>query len=543
MQQIVEEERQGRLTLAGSFRRLVRFARLLSETGSERKSKWPEWCALITYTSVVAIAVPFHESWMDEAQAWQLARSLSLRQLFGTYLRYEGSPGLWHFLLWLMNRLHIPYAGMCWLSAGLGVAATALLLFRSPLPRYLKLSLPFTFFLLYQYAVVGRNYALAPLLLYLAAIAWKKNPVALAVVLGLLANVSLHAAVISGGLAAVYAIELIRNRQQDDVQERRYLFIAVGLLVVFYAFAVWSAWPPADLDLSVMRGKDRNFWTSTIGSICWAVCEPSLLSLVFWGVIGLWFAARRKLLYLLPVLFFAIFSGAVYFNWWHAGLTIPLLISILWITWPGAWEGPFEFDWSARIALAVVIATHIAWSGYALVYDHFHAYSPDPAAARFLRPYVYHGDKIVVTYSKVNPTWGGKAFPAIGILPYFDHNIFANLPYPFWWWSRYDTSTAQFAVLLPAHPRIVIVDIADKHPYSPERLDTPEYRLLIKNDYRYRTSFCGSLPLMFQLGATVCHVIFEYSPSGDSSGRQAGNTVVLQAAGRPKNQTEDPLGR
>jgi hypothetical protein len=122
------------------------------------RSRWPEWCALSVYAALVAMAIPYHEPWADEAQAWQLARSLSLASLFKTYIRYEGSPGLWYFLLWAMNRVHIDYAGLHWICGGIAVGATALLVLKSPFPRYLKLALPFTYFLLFQYAVVARSY-------------------------------------------------------------------------------------------------------------------------------------------------------------------------------------------------------------------------------------------------------------------------------------------------------------------------------------------------------------------------------------------------
>jgi hypothetical protein len=170
-------------------------------------SHWPEWMTLALYAIVVACAIPYHEPWADEAQAWQIARSLSLTDLFLKYVRYEGSPGLWHFLLWILNRVHVSYSGMHWVAGAIAVAGVSILVLRSPFPRYLKLSLPFTYFLLFQYAVVARSYVLVPLMLFMIASRWKKSPVGIALLLGLLANVALHATVISGGLAIVYAME------------------------------------------------------------------------------------------------------------------------------------------------------------------------------------------------------------------------------------------------------------------------------------------------------------------------------------------------
>jgi hypothetical protein len=210
------------------------------------RSRWPEWCALSAYSALVAFAIPFHKPFADEAQGWQLARSLSLASLFKTSIRYEGAPGLWHFLLWILIRAHVSYTGLHWICGAIAVAATALLLFKSPFPLYLKLTFPFTVFLVYQYAVVARNYVLAPILLYAIALCWKRSPLILALLLGLLANVALHASVISGGLAIVYLVEQLRHGDAKNLRRLRQLLLGAGILLALWAFAIWTAWPPRD---------------------------------------------------------------------------------------------------------------------------------------------------------------------------------------------------------------------------------------------------------------------------------------------------------
>src|ERR1700683_4163321 len=123
----------------GDSTRPPRFVRVTGDSRGMTRSRWPEWGALFLYAALVAFAIPYHEPWVDEAQAWQLARSLSLTSLFKTYIRYEGSPGLWHFLLWMMIRIHVSYAGLHWICGAIATASVGLLLFRSPFPRYLKL--------------------------------------------------------------------------------------------------------------------------------------------------------------------------------------------------------------------------------------------------------------------------------------------------------------------------------------------------------------------------------------------------------------------
>jgi hypothetical protein len=237
----------------------------------------------------------------------------------------------------MMIRIHISYAGLHWICGAIATAAVWLLLFRSPFPRYLKLSLPFTYFLLFQYAIVARNYVLAPLLLFLAAMAWKKSPFRLALALGLLANVSLHAAVISGGLAAFMPSSSF-GTERTNLSTSGANFCFALLLLVFYAFAIWTAWPPRDLILSSVRGQSSVYFLRGVFSLVWPTCQPWIVSIPFWTALMLWFHARHKLYFLLPVLFFAAFSGEVSVAWWHAGLVIPLLICLLWITWHRAWN-------------------------------------------------------------------------------------------------------------------------------------------------------------------------------------------------------------
>ena len=128
-----------------------------SRLGRAWGSKLPEWLTLFAYAAFLAYQIPRHEPWADEAQAWQLARSVPVSQLFSHYLRYEGSPGLWHLLLAGLSKVHISYAGMHWFAGAIAIAGVALLIFLAPFPLTIRLTLPFTFYLAFQYAVVARS--------------------------------------------------------------------------------------------------------------------------------------------------------------------------------------------------------------------------------------------------------------------------------------------------------------------------------------------------------------------------------------------------
>lgn len=478
-------------------------------------SYWPEWAAMFLYASLVALAIPYHEPFVDEAQAWQLARTLSLHDLFAKYLGYEGAPGLWHFFLWILSRAHVSYTGLHWICGAIAVTATSLFVFRSPFPRYLKLTLPFTYFLLFHYAVVARNYVLAPLLMYAIAIYWKKSPVIIALLLGLLANVALHAAVLSGGLAIVYVFARIRDKNSGKASPAR-LLLATLILLAFYAFTIWTAFPPHDLSISRAEGGSHSFFLFAAASLFRACCRPWQLGILFWIAVTLCFAARRNLLCLVPVLFFAVFSGVVCANFWHCGLLVPLVICLFWITWPSSGTSSSRYELAGRGALLVLAVTHILWAGYAITYDHFHAYSPDRAAANFLKPYVRNGATIGVTYfsdpkKEFFPNDpDDMAYTSVGILPYFDHNIYLNVGNSFWWWTANSPAEQRFMELLPSRPTIVLVEVVRATPV-PIDLNNAKARLLAGDGYKLTNTFCGTMPQELQLKMMTCHLIYQLS--------------------------------
>jgi hypothetical protein len=485
-------------------------SRILTLDGlrGEFRSRWPEWTAISVFATVVAFAIPFHEPWADEAEHWQLVRSFPLRELFQTYIRYEGTPGLWHFLLWIMIRARIGYTGLHWFCGAVAVISASLLIFNSPFPRYLKLTVPFTFFLLFQYAVVARSYVLVPLILFIIASWWKKNPWIIAVALGLLANCAIHAAVISGGLAIVWIVEHLRQRG-PNAPARRKLLLCVLIVLSFYAFAIWTAWPPGDLAyMSIVRQNTPKFFVAALVPLVLPICQPLILFIPFWIAIVLLLCVSRSTLYLLPVLIFAAFCGVICGSFWHWGLIVPLLLCLLWITWPSPGSIVSLYEITGRLALVYMVSVQIIWSVYAIGFDHNNAYSPDLAAALFLKPQVEKGARIAVTYLNEPPI---HVAGATGILPYFERNVFVNQPYPFYWCSYKNPSESLFNAVLPSHPEIVIAEAQQARLIESADLLTPKAKLLVKSGYRVTNVFCGTLPFRLQKSFTNCHVIFEYT--------------------------------
>ena len=172
-----------------------------------------------------------------------------------------------------------------------------------------------------------------------------------------------------------------------------------------------------------------------------------------------------------------------------------------------------RYEIMGRSAMVVMVGTQILWSVYVLAYDHSRAYSPDLAASKFLQTLVRENAKIAVT--SMNEPWI-HSYEAVGILPYFDHNIYMNLPNAFWSWSSNDPTEKQFAAALDSQPRIVLVEIRPAQPESIE-LEPSKLQVLTQAGYKLTNVFCGAKPERLQRGETNCHLIFQHFASSQGS--------------------------
>lgn len=215
---------------------------------------WLEATVLVLFCAVLAAVIPHHEPWSDEAQAWLIARDCSLGHIFFHQLHYEGSPGLWHLLLWAATRLHLPYGSLQYISGSLVALGMYVFLRYAPLPLLVRVLVPFTFYFQYQYAVISRSYALFPLSVFLLCTLYtrrKAHPFWFAFVAGLTANESMHGWLFAVGISLAYAIELWRRSKKDEARstlpKARQFWGSACLLCGLLLFAVYTAIPAPDL--------------------------------------------------------------------------------------------------------------------------------------------------------------------------------------------------------------------------------------------------------------------------------------------------------
>lgn len=523
-----------------------------------RRWGWLETAVLLGYAAVVAVGILWHEPWADEAQAWLMARDLGWWKMMAHAVRYEGSPGLWHTILWVLARFGVSYAGMHWVSGAIAVAGVVVLLRDSPFPWPLRILLPFGFWLAYQDAVIARSYVVFAALAFPAAamlrgmMRGETRPtrgrlLGLAVLLGLMANLSIYGMVASAGFA-VAALGAMRKDKRAATR------LPALVLCAFWIFAVATAFPPSDVNFAAGNNFERSrekieakfgdqqaklelartpqsdvrpgeltpkpprvtHWTAAQAS--WHKVARVLSLLTYPVATNRWLALALCALVvveairlragpgqmgwmgLLPWALMILVFTQVYLAARQAGMLWTALLAALWLTWPARPERTRAGVWLHRaLVLALLLAAidQAWWTAHAVWGDMHGPYSGDVAMAHFLRAQP-KGARIAGFY-----------YYSVGAEPWFDHPIFRNQATSYWIWSRKVRIDQQAPATIATRPDVLVlgqmrwglrdgnIDAdwmpADAEQAADDRL-SDEYRIIPYAEargYRITHRFCG----------------------------------------------------
>ena len=381
------------------------------------------------FTTMVLVIVYHHKPWADEAQAWLIARDNSLFEMLFQRLHYEGTPGLWHLLLWPLARSGAPYWTMSYLSALLASVSAGLVLLFAPFPVWLRVLFVFGYYPAYQYAVVARSYSLNLLLIILAAIVYStqgSKPLRYCLILAALANTNAFGFLVAGVLFAEFALMAWRSRWAFT---KRFAIPAV-IFVIASLLAVAQAAPARDVlipgyDSMIPRSVKATAIAQTVRafvevgspfSIKWMM--PLVLSAGILAV-GLGLAAKAKKLTLTILLCGAplAFQALKYASPWHAGLIYLSWVFGVWISWPALNKLSARYRRDVVLTIAFVFALHGYGALAAWRLDLSRPYSAGPQAAMFLKNYFAGNPNLKLACA---------GFEAFAVQPYFGQNVCAN---------------------------------------------------------------------------------------------------------------------
>lgn len=426
---------------------------------------------LTAYCAILAVTAYHHEPWFDEAQAWLLARDASLPDLLLKYLHREGTPGLWHLLLMAPAKLGFPYWTMHLLAALFSIAAAAMILWLSPFPPAIRIAIPFTYFLLYQYAVVARSYALIAPLLF--AIAWfipkaQSKPWILIVLLIALANVSIHGTLAAVGILLAYLIDVWKSPERSEAPLSRQFLIWCGVFPLVLATVAFEVWPASNNPFSrdvvhnmTQASQFRAHLDQGLYQITEAFSFKLRIALVPLALCLFWMTRNRTALYfLLPAGLVLAFSSVAYASPWHAGILFLLWLFAMWIA---NRRNPGTLPLYVWLAWTIVLGAHIYWATRASVLDIDAPYSGSKALAVNIAPDVAAGKRIA-----------GKGYYLIAAQPYFRNNILMNYygghSPAFWYPTRANELADSLASLASQHPDLIIISLRNVEPSKHDQL-------------------------------------------------------------------------
>ena len=528
---------------------------------------------LAIYISILAWAIPHHQASGDEAQAWLIARDSSLRELLLRRLHYEGAPPLWHLILWVAARLHMPYAVIDWLGGAFAVSGVFVLLRYAPFPCLFRWLLPFTFFLQYQYAVIARPYTLAPLLLFALCILFtseQPRPILFALVAGLLVNLCFQSAIVACVFALMYFRDLIRLHQPaSEKGSAQALAPAIGIFLLLSIFAAGVAFPAPDagmagttrrfmahpsalllklipeetlpasappLDPPADNGEELAGTTQLPGIVrvaataivfganaaCFPIARPNLLAVSFLASISLWLWSRRSLQLALPFCIAILLSTQVVIFDHHTGIFLLALVAAVWISLklePARATSEAPSPWIAPLFTAVtliVVVLQIGWSIHCIRAEASTSYDPGQATEAFLIKN-FPGKRLA-----------GFSFESVSTQAYASHNLFFNWPESYWLWSVPVSVDRRRSETLAEHPDVVVVGDfltrgeavanqwfpivrAGRHPYAPMLVFWQQ------NGYRITHRFCGDKFMRSGVTDSFCEVVLEPTAGNLSS--------------------------
>ena len=150
-----------------------------------------------------------HEPWADEAQSWIIARDASCFEIIWNIARYEGSFPLWHLTLKTFINFGLEYEYLFIVPIIISAIGLVVFLKKVEAPKYVKVLLPFTYYVFYQYTIIARSYCYLLLAFSLLLITYKKRlekPFRYILSLIFMSLISMHGMIIAMMLVIMFGI-------------------------------------------------------------------------------------------------------------------------------------------------------------------------------------------------------------------------------------------------------------------------------------------------------------------------------------------------
>jgi hypothetical protein len=188
---------------------------------------------------ISCIGIVFHELWMDESHHFLLGRdSTSFLDVFNK-TRYDGHPILWNYLIHLLTKFTINPFYMQILHICVSSFTVYIFLKKAPFQLWFKIGFTFSYFMLYEYTVISRNYNLGVLFLFLSCIFYQKRKEKFTIFcffLGLCCNTHSIFTIVASTLLFSVFLEQIAHHKTKVFRKywKGYLIFIIAISLAYY---------------------------------------------------------------------------------------------------------------------------------------------------------------------------------------------------------------------------------------------------------------------------------------------------------------------
>ncbi len=447
-----------------------------------------EWVVFIIFLVLLCVVNFFHEPWFDEAQAWQIARCASLKDILFEIPHYEGHPALWHLMLFLPAKLGFSYELTLKAFSIVAIGLSGwLLIFKSPFPKIVKFLLPFHYFVFYQNGVISRPYGYMTLALILMAVAFSgrnDKPLKFVASMILLCMLSGFGIVLAGGIAIAWVLEICIEKEwrffQTNFWKDRRILILIILLVIATILILQIL--PKSNTFAMSIQASNPIWVCLLYSFFAMIPDSTLVNvlecegmpkysifdtrqfiiaiiigLVFLILITLYSTKRNFFYFFIPYVLYSVFTSLIYFSAHHLCIIVAFLIFWFWIA---SLDDKRGFTFLKRfqqlkissqdkekirlfgiIIFLLPVLIPVVWTIVASVHEIKYDYFNSKGIASFIKQHGLENASFIVEwgevidedwteeeyFEKINAFGLDVSINPVSVMPYFDHNFCVNL--------------------------------------------------------------------------------------------------------------------
>lgn len=453
-----------------------------------KKSNLIGWGIIILYAALYIVTTIFHEPWFDEAQAWEIAKCGSYRDLLFLIPHGEGHPPLWSLILSIPAKTGVPYElGLKAVAFIFSIATAYLIIFKSPFPKWIRCTLPFTYFFFYQYGIISRTYCVVMFLICLLAVSFKnkdEHPYRYVGLLALLCSSSAYGIVIAGGISICWLVDIWLDNKDvvarngikvlfDDKRIKALIALLMVAILLILEILPYESTVAANSSRYEYLGKKfaymfftmqgDAFMSSTFPEI-WeragllAFVPGIVATVIAWAYFCFVSPKKKWKYYFIPETLFATLMTYYGFQH-HSGICVLIYIAAAWSGYDAEYKNSQTeklktlfgggnggaLVWFIKVIPAITMGIMLFYSALSVQKDIAHPYSEGKEIANFIKEHhmedarimtewytsyaktekdnIKDGEEYELTIEDFDSNFVATAVP---IIPYFDKNIVFN---------------------------------------------------------------------------------------------------------------------